>query len=150
MKAKKYLRQLESIHNSIERRKSELEEIRLLSESIGSFDYSRDVVNTFKTGDALERKVIRIADKEAEYINTIDKYLERKNQIIEEIESIDDGTDATIKYSKLLYKRYVEFKPLEMVSCEMGFAYPYIKHLHGEALLYFENKILNLTPNNTK
>lgn len=148
MKAKKYLMQLQSIHNSIERRKIELEEVRALAESVGSFDYSRDVVDTSKTGDALERKVMNIVDKEFEYLDTITLYLEKKNQIITEIESIDDGTDVMFNYSNLLYKKYVEFKSLELISCEMGYSHERIKHIHGEALVCFENKIL--APNSTE
>lgn len=150
MKAKKYLRQLQSIHNSMERRRLELEEVRALSESIGSFDYSRDVVCTSKTGDTLERKVISIVDREFDYLNVITSYLDKKTQIINEIESIDDGTEVCSKYSELLYKKYVEFKPLELVAFEMGYSYERIKHLHGDALVCFEDKILKSTPISTE
>lgn len=142
MRAKKYLGQLKSIHNSMERRKTELEEIRELSTSIGSFDYSKDMVDTSKTSDALERKVLNIVDREFTYLDAISSYLDKKNQIIAEIESLDDGSDEKKNYTELLYKRYVEFKTLEMIACEMAFNYGYIKHLHGEALVYFDETIL--------
>lgn len=34
----------------------------------------------------------------------------------------------------LLYKRYVEGKPLTSIVEEMGFSEDYVKHLHGDAL----------------
>lgn len=132
------MKQLERLSNKIDRRLADLEELKELSTSIGSFDYSKDVVDTSPTGDAIERKVIKIADMEQTLREQIDFYIRKKHQIIDEIESLQEE-----KYVDILYKRYAEFKRLEQISCEMCISYDYAKHLHGEALLDFQNKILN-------
>ena len=145
MKAKEYLQQLQRLDTVINQKIKELDDLRLKSQSTGSVDYSKERVQTSPSGDAPFVKLIgRIIDLEAEINAEIDRYVDEKHRIINQIQGLKNSD-----YISLLFKRYVEFKSLEKICVEMNFSYDYIKHLHGYALQDFEDRILNSTPNNT-
>ena len=73
--------------------------------------------------------VAKIVDLETEITATIVEYLSKKEEVIKTIESVEN-----INMYNLLYKRYVEGKPLTSIAEEMGFSEDYVKHLHGDAL----------------
>ena len=145
MTAKEYLQQLQRLDTVINQKIKEVRDLRLKSQSTGSIDYSKERVQTSPSGDAPFVKLIgRIVDLEAEINAEIDRYVDEKHKIINQIQGLKNAD-----YISLLFKRYVEYKSLERICVEMNFSYDYIKHLHGYALKDFEDKILNGTPNNT-
>lgn len=147
MKAKQYLKQLDRLEKSIKRRMTELEELKELSTSIGSFDYAKDNVTSSKSLDAPYVRIINeLEAKEGEMQSAITLYLQKKRLIVDQIEGLVDKE----VYSEILYKKYVEFKSLELISLEMGYSYPRTKHLHIDALVYFEDKYLKSTPISTE
>lgn len=145
MKAKEYLQQLQRLDTVINQKIKELDDLRLKSQSTGSVDYSKERVQTSPSGDApFVKPICRIIDLEAEINAEIDRFVDEKHKIINQIQGLKNSD-----YISLLFKRYVEFKSLEKICVEMNFSYDYIKHLHGYALQDFEDRILNSTPNNT-
>lgn len=145
MKAKEYLRQLQRLDAVINQKIKESEDLKIKLSDVGSIDYSKEKVQTgFYKNAFFEKLIERRISLEEEINAEIDIFLDKKHEIINQIQSLKN-TD----YISLLYKRYVEFKRLEVISVEMKFSYNYIKHLHGYALKDFENKFLNSTPNNT-
>ena len=145
MKAKEYLQQLQRLDTMINQKIKELGDLRLMSQSVGGIDYSKERVQSSPSGDApFVKPICRIIDLEAEINAEIDRFVDEKHKIINQIQGLKNSD-----YISLLFKRYVEFKSLERICVEMNFSYDYIKHLHGYALKDFEDKILNTTPNNT-
>ena len=145
MKAKDYLKRLECFDTIIRQKQQEITELRLTASSTGGFDYSKERVQSSPSGGApFERPVLKIIELEQQINAEIDRFVDKKHKIINEIQSLNNSD-----YINLLYKRYVEYKSLEQICVEMNFSYDYIKHLHGYALKIFEDKILNSTPNNT-
>ena len=145
MKAKEYLQQLQRLDTVINQKIKEVHDLRLQAQSTGGLDYSKERVQSSPSGDApFVKPICRIIDLEAEINAEIDKFIDEKHKIINQIQSLKNSD-----YISLLFKRYVEFKSLERICVEMNFSYDYIKHLHGYALKDFEDKILNTTPNNT-
>lgn len=145
MKAKEYLQQLQRLDTVINQKIKEVHDLRLQAQSTGGIDYSKERVQTSPSGDApFVKPICRIIDLEAEINAEIDKFVDEKHKIINQIQGLKNSD-----YIALLFKRYVEFKSLEKICVEMNFSYDYIKHLHGYALQDFEDKILNSTPNNT-
>lgn len=145
MKAKEYLQQLKRLDTMINQKNQELGDLRLRAKCAGSVNYSQERVQTSPTGEGAFAKLVeKILDLESEINIEIDVFIDKKHAIINQIQSLQN-TD----YTKLLYKRYVEYKSLERICVEMGFSYNYIKHLHGYALQNFQEKILNSTPNDT-
>lgn len=145
MKAKDYLKRLKRLDTIIRQKQQEITDLRLTASSTGGFDYSKERVQSSPSGDApFVRPVLKIIELEQQINAEIDRYVEEKHKIINEIQSLKNSD-----YINLLYKRYVEYKSLEQICVEMNFSYDYIKHLHGYALQCFEDKFLNSTPNDT-
>lgn len=140
MKAKEYLQQLQRLDTVINQKIKEVHDLRLKSQSTGSIDYSKERVQTSPSGDAPFVKLIgRIIDLEAEINAEIDRYVDEKHRIINQIQGLKNS-----KYIEILYKHYVEFKRLEVVAVEMNFTYQYIVELHGYALKDFQTTYENL------
>lgn len=145
MKAKEYLQQLQRLDTVINQKIKEVQDLRVQMQSGGGIDYSKERVQSSPSGDApFVKPICKIIDLEAEINAEIDKFVDEKHKIINQIQGLKNSN-----YISLLFKRYVEFKSLERICVEMNFSYDYIKHLHGYALKEFEDKILNTTPNNT-
>lgn len=145
MKAKEYLQQLQRLDTVINQKIKEVQDLRLQAQGTGGLDYSKERVQSSPSGDApFVKPICRIIDLEAEINAEIDKFVDEKHKIINQIQGLKNSD-----YISLLFKRYVEFKSLEKICVEMNFSYDYIKHLHGYALQDFEDRILNSTPNNT-
>ena len=131
---KEYLRQLHRLELCIEQRQEELNRLR---ELIGShaIDYG-ERVQTSPSADSIPDEVIRRADLEADISRKIERFLQLKHKIINEIQLLDNAV-----YVNILYKRYVEYKTLEEIAVEMNYSYRQIKRLHGLALLDFKKDV---------
>lgn len=140
MKAKEYLQQLHRADVIIKQRMQEKADLRTRLSSIGSFDYSKERVQTSLSGCAgYERQIVKIIDLENEIDRLIDDYVGLKHKIIGEIHNMKNPD-----HIRMLYKRYVENKRLEQISVEMNYTYQYARELHGYALQEFETTYTNL------
>lgn len=140
MKAKEYLQQLQRLDTVINQKIKEVQDLRLQARSIGGIDYSKERVQTSPSGDApFVKPICRIIDLEAEINAEIDKFVDEKHKIINQIQGLKNSD-----YIALLFKRYVEFKKFEVISVEMNFTYQYVIEMHGYALKEFETTYENL------
>lgn len=130
---RQYLEQVEILDTKINQKIYQLKDLKLRSTSTGGFDYS-ERVQTSPSGDSLCRAVTDYVALEDEINADIDHFVDFKNKIINQIQTMTD-----VKYMKLLYMRYVEYKSLELIAVEMNYSYPYVKELHGVALQQFQN-----------
>lgn len=136
--AKEYLKQLQKLDVMIKQRQQERDALRAMLGSIGSFDYSKDRVQTSPSGDAQYAKTIeRIADIEEDIERLIEKFVHKMNEIISQIQKLENN-----KHVDILYKRYVELKELKVIANEMKYTYQYVLLLHGNALKEFSKKFL--------
>lgn len=139
MKAKEYLQQLQRLDTMINQKIKELGDLRLMSRSVGGIDYSKERVQSSTFSDAPFVKAIdRIIDLEEEINREIDDFVDRKHEIINQIQGLQDAN-----HIKLLFMRYVEFKNFETIAVEMNYTYQYTIELHGYALQEFERTYLN-------
>lgn len=135
MSAKEYLQQLRRFDTVINQKIKELEGLRSTIYGVGSIDYSKERVQSSQSVNAPFVKVAdRITDLEAEINQEIDNFVDEKHKIINQIQGLQNTNHV-----KLLFKRYVEFKSLEIIAVEMNFTYQYTRRLHGTALQDFEN-----------
>ena len=145
MKAKEYLRHLQRLDTMINQKIKELNDLRMISQSTGGMDYSKERVQSSPTGDApFVQSVLRIAELEKEINAEIDRFVDEKHTVINQIQALQNP-----RYIDILYKRYIEYKSLEQICVEMKFSYDHIRHLHGDALKEFGEKFLKSTHNNT-
>ena len=144
MKAKEYLQQLQRLDTMINQKIKELGGLRLMSQSVGGIDYSKERVQSSPSGDApFVKPVLRMIELEQEINAEIDRFVDEKHEIINQIQALQNP-----KHIDILYKHYVEFKRLEIVAVEMNFTYQYIVELHGTALKEFQLTHENLLNSN--
>lgn len=139
MTAKQYLSSLKLLNIKINHKLQEVEELRALAFGVGSLAADNERVQTSPSGDGRQIALVnRYVDLEMEINQLIDKYVDRKDKIINEIHQLEDA-----RYIEILFKRYVEFKSLLLVSKEMKYDYSHLRHLHGQALKDFERRHTN-------
>ena len=144
MKAKEYLQQLQRLDTMINQKIKELGDLRLMSQSVGGIDYSKERVQSSPSRDApFVKPVLRMIELEQEINAEIDHFVDEKHEIINQIQALQNP-----KHIDILYKHYVEFKRLEIVAVEMNFTYQYIVELHGTALKEFQLTHENLLNSN--
>lgn len=144
MKAKEYLQQLQRLDTMINQKIKELGDLRLMLQSVGGIDYSKERVQSSLSGDApFVKPVLRMIELEQEINAEIDRFVDEKHEIINQIQALQNP-----KHIDILYKHYVEFKRLEIVAVEMNFTYQYIVELHGTALKEFQLTHENLLNSN--
>ncbi len=139
MEAKEYLKQLKLLNVKIDNKQKELDDLRLMAQSTGGIDYSSERVQTSLARDSLEKKVIRYVCLEQEINDEIDKYVDLKHKIINEIHTLTNPI-----YIEVLYMHYVEFKRLQEIAVEMNYSYQYVRELHGHALQEFSTTYTKL------
>lgn len=139
LSAKQYLSQLETIDAQINQDLERLDEMKLSATSTGSFDYSRERVQTSPVGDKLCSDVSRYIDFDRKINEEIDRFVDAKEQIIREIRGLHD-----VNYVQVLFKVYVQFKTLTIAAREMNRSYNFILNIHKKALEAFEEQYNNL------
>lgn len=140
MKPKEYLQQVQKLDVMINQKIAEKSELRKFDGVLG-IDYSGDKVQSSPKGDApFTKSVERIIDLEKEIDDMIDQYVNLKDQIINEIQSLSNVT-----YIEILYKRYIKYKKLEVIAVELGYSYQYVRVMHGYALQEFEKAVLKVS-----
>ncbi len=140
MEAKEYLQQLQNIDIIIKQRQQQLKELNIIinNGALGSIDYTREKVQTSPSSEAVFEKMMdKLLDLQNEVNQYIIDYFVIKNNIIKQIQSLERR-----KYIDILYKRYVEFKKLDVIANEMCYAYAHIKTIHRQALKCFKQKFL--------
>lgn len=136
MKAKEYLLQLENMDIKIKHKQEEINALKELAEATGATS-DGERVQTSMNGDKLPMVVARYIDLEKEAEEEMDRYIILRQRIIDEIHSLNKKL-----YMDILFKRYVEFKKLELIAAETGYSYQHIRNQHGYALLDFNKKIV--------
>ena len=131
---KEYLRQLHRLEVCIEQRQEELNRLRELI-GCNAIDYG-ERVQTSPSADSIPNEVIRRAELEADISRKIERFLQLKHKIINEIQSLDNAV-----YVSILYKRYVEYKSLDEIAVEMNYSYRQVLRLHGMALQEFKRNM---------
>lgn len=135
MTAKQYLGQIRILDIKIRQRQREAAELKLAATCTGSILAQGEKVQTSASGDKLLNAVARYVDLEAETQGMIDAMQKRRHDIIAEIQDLDD-----VRYIQVLFKRYVEYKKFELIAVEMGYDFVWVRKLHKQALMHFEER----------
>lgn len=134
MTTKEYLNQISRLNRMINNKLVEIQQLRDLALGISSISTGERVQST-PDFDKIGSKMAKIDELEKNLDETIDKYVDLKNQIIGQIESMEDE----ITYN-ILFSRYIEKKQFELIAIEMEYSWRQIIRLHGKALNQFEEK----------
>ena len=135
MKAKEYLQQLRKLDIIINQKLQELDELKKMG-GIKCIDYTMEKVQSSQKHCAtFENVLIKIIDMENEINTDIDKLVNKRHCIINQINELQN-----VQYIEILYKRYVEYKDLKKIAKEMEYTYDYIRKIHVKALQNFEKR----------
>lgn len=133
MTAKKYLSEVQRLQTIIEQKQERIKEIRESASTVRGIRFDLEKVQGSGRTDKVGDSVAKIIDLETEVENDMISIIYRKHEIIEQIHAL-----GNYRYIQLLYKRYIEFKRLQIVAAEMDFTYEYVLELHKKALKAFE------------
>ena len=139
LSAKEYLKQLEVLDMQINEDVLLLSELKEQATCTGSFDYSKVRVQSSAVGDRLCNDVARYVDFDEHINQEVDQFVDAKNQIIREIRELRKKD-----YIQVLYKVYVQYKPVKIAAQEMRKSYSHTQELHRRALKSFETIHPNL------
>lgn len=134
MTTKEYLSQVSRLNRMIQNKLSEIAQLRELSRSI-SAQNKEERVQTSPNYDKIGTAYAKIDDMERRLDKIIDEYVDKKEMITSQIESMEDE----ILYD-ILFSRYISKKTFEKIATKMGYSFKQITRLHGRALQEFEKK----------
>ena len=135
MTAKEYLRQLWQLDREINIKYQELEHLRA---SIGIKAMHRgDVVNSGQTSDPVAETVTRIISMEEHINRKIDKLIDLRRKITDQIDGMESRT-----FRNILTCRYVLMQSWDQVAATMGYDVRHCTRLHGRALQEFSRMYL--------
>ena len=138
MDTKTYLQQIIRLDRMINNKLSEIQQFRELARSVSAVK-NEERVNTSPNFDKIGSTYCKIEKMEEELDDLIDKYVDKKNFIVSQIDGIDNET-----YYHILFARYVEKKTFEKIADEMTYSWRQIIRLHGRALQEFERVYGNM------
>lgn len=133
MTTKQYLSQIERLDHLIKNRQTEISNLWDLITNI-SVPTDTEKVQTSGSKDRIGTIMAKIVDLEDERNGFIDQYMTIKENAIYAMERLSD-----IRYYRMLFKRYIEYKDLKDISSDMGYTYGYAKKLHRESIEAIEN-----------
>lgn len=134
MTTKQYLNQIARINRMINNKLAEIYQLKTMVCSI-SVSMNEDKVQTSQGNDILGNSVAKIIDLENEINKAIDAYVDKKERIISQIDSIQE-----IMEYQVLFSRYIEFKTFEQIAADNNYSVRQILRIHGNALVEFEKK----------
>ena len=129
MTAKAYLTQLRTLEVRIAARKAEADKLRQERTYLQGVSYDKDRVQASASHNA---QFERLADIIADTERGITELAQRRHLILSQIDGLQKP-----EWVELLQLRYVEYQCFEAIACTMGYSYPRIVHIHGEALAAF-------------
>lgn len=139
MQAREYLQQLKRLDVIINQKIKEVEDLRLQAQNAGSIEIQEKVQKSSSGNAPFIKLIEKIIDLEEEINTEIDNLVDKKHEIINQIQGLKN-----VNYISLLFKRYVEFKNLKIIACEMNYTYQYTLELHDSALKEFETTYENI------
>lgn len=132
MDTKQYLGQISRLDRMIKNKMTELSQYRDLIYGLSAVA-NEERVRTSPDFDKMTGKVAKVLKIESKIDELIDEYVDKKNLIISQIDSMENET-----YYEILFARYIEKKTFEKIADEMMYSWRQIIRLHGKALQEFE------------
>jgi pyruvate-formate lyase len=134
MTTKEYLSQISRLDRMIKNKLSEISQLREVALSISSVQNEERVQST-PNFDKIGNACAKIDEMERNLDKMIDEYLQKKNTIISQIDSMENEI-----YYDVLFSRYIEKKTFEKIAADMNYSFRNVTRLHWKALNEFEKK----------
>lgn len=134
MTTKEYLGQISRLNRMINNKLTEIAQLKDMAVSI-SAPQSGERVQTTPNFDKIGKKYAKIDEMERKIDGMVDELVDKKEKIIQQIDSMEDENTYNI-----LFARYIEKKTFEVIATEMKYSWRQVVRLHGTALKQFEKK----------
>nr|DAZ66844.1 MAG TPA: Protein of unknown function (DUF1492) [Caudoviricetes sp.] len=134
MTTKEYLGQISRLNRMINNKLTEIAQLKDMVASI-SAPQSGERVQTTPNFDKIGTKYAKIDEMERKIDGMVDELVDKKEKIIQQIDSMEDENTYNI-----LFARYIEKKTFEVIATEMKYSWRQVVRLHGTALKQFEKK----------
>ena len=134
MTTKEYLGQISRLNRTINNKLTEIAQLKDMAVSI-SAPQSGERVQTTPNFDKIGTKYAKIDEMERKIDGMVDELVDKKEKIIQQIDSMEDENTYNI-----LFARYIEKKTFEVIATEMKYSWRQVVRLHGTALKQFEKK----------
>lgn len=134
MTTKEYLGQISRLNRMINNKLTEIAQLKDMAVSI-SAPQSGEKVQTTPNFDKIGTKYAKIDEMERKIDGMVDELVDKKEKIIQQIDSMEDENTYNI-----LFARYIEKKTFEVIATEMKYSWRQVVRLHGTALKQFEKK----------
>lgn len=134
MTTKEYLGQISRLNRMINNKLTEIAQLKDMAASI-SAPQNGDRVQTTPNFDKIGTKYAKIDEMERKIDCMVDELVDKKEKIIQQIDSMEDENTYNI-----LFARYIEKKTFEVIATEMKYSWRQVIRLHGTALKQFEKK----------
>lgn len=134
MTTKEYLGQISRLNRMINNKLTEIAQLKDMAVSI-SAPQSGERVQTTPNFDKIGTKYAKIDEMERKIDCMVDELVDKKEKIIQQIDSMEDENTYNI-----LFARYIEKKTFEVIATEMKYSWRQVVRLHGTALKQFEKK----------
>lgn len=134
MTTKEYLGQISRLNRMINNKLTEIAQLKDMVVSI-SAPQSGERVQTTQNFDKIGTKYAKIDEMERKIDGMVDELVDKKEKIIQQIDSMEDENTYNI-----LFARYIEKKTFEVIATEMKYSWRQVVRLHGTALKQFEKK----------
>ena len=132
MDTKQYLGQISRLDRMIKNKMTELSQYKDLAYGLSAIT-NEERIQSSPDFDKMTGKVAKIIEMERKIDSLIDDYVDKKNVIVSQIDSMENET-----YYEILFARYIEKKTFEKIADEMMYSWRQIIRLHGLALKEFE------------
>jgi pyruvate-formate lyase len=132
MDTKQYLGQISRLDRMIKNKMTELSQYKDLIYGLSGV-VNEERVQKSPDFDKMTGKVAKVLKIESKIDELIDEYVDKKNLIISQIDSMENEI-----YYEILFARYIEKKTFEKIADEMMYSWRQIIRLHGKALQEFE------------
>ena len=134
MTTKEYLGQISHLNRMINNKLTEIAQLKDMAASI-SAPQSGERVQTTPNFDKIGTRYAKIDEMERKIDGMVDELVDKKEKIIQQIDSMEDENTYNI-----LFARYIEKKTFEVIATEMKYSWRQVVRLHGTALKQFEKK----------
>ena len=137
MWAKRHLQEIQRLEELLNQRIEELASLKAMYGLRGC--NLSEKVQTSTKGDTLESAVIKCVELQDKVNTMIDEFMDKKNKIITEIQSLDDKS-----YSDILYKRYIRYFSIKQIANDLQISENAVKCKLKRAEKRFERTIYRL------
>ena len=138
MRAKEYLRQINTMQKRIDSLRDEVDKLRDSISHPKPINYDKDPVQGGSQSDGMTNTIAKYVDLEREIEQKVDELIMFRHKVVGEINQLKEAN-----HIELLRLRYVDGYTFEQIACTMTYSFRQVLRIHGYALKEFDRVILH-------